>query len=68
MKVRKQAARDKPFVSRIEIFDYLMSISFMSKALAFKVLCLPKDKFKQKGGKSDVKKDKYTQRPRTKQS
>jgi hypothetical protein len=54
MKVRIQAARDRPFVSRVELFDDLMTISFMAKALANKILCLRKDKFIEKGGETNA--------------
>lgn len=53
MEVQNQAARDKPSVSRVELFDSLMSISSMTKALAKKVLCSSGDKSKE-GGKNDA--------------
>jgi hypothetical protein len=56
MEVQNQAARDKPSVSRVELFDSLMSISSMTKALAKKVLCSSRDKSKE-GGKNDAYKD-----------
>jgi|LSQX01.1.fsa_nt_gb hypothetical protein len=52
MKVRNRAARDRPYASQVELFDRLMTISFLTKALANKVLCLRKDKFITQGGES----------------
>ena len=46
-----QAARDKPVVSRVDIFDSLLTISFLTKALAKEVLTLNGDK--SEGGKKD---------------
>lgn len=46
-----QAARDKPVVSRVDIFDSLLTISFLTKALAKEVLTLNGDK--GEGGKKD---------------
>lgn len=53
MEVQNQAARDKPSVSRVELFDSLMTISSMTKDLAKKVLCSSRDKSKE-GGKNDA--------------
>ena len=46
-----QAARDKPVVSRVDIFDSLLTISFLTKALAKEVLTLNGDK--SEGGKNN---------------
>ncbi|HPM75180.1 MAG TPA: hypothetical protein PLA71_05610 [Saccharofermentans sp.] len=56
MEVQNQAAKDKPSVSKVELFDSLMSISSMTKALAKKILRSSGDKSKE-GGKNDAIKD-----------
>jgi hypothetical protein len=38
---KTEAAKDKPLIGRMEIHDSLLSISFLARALAEKVLYLP---------------------------
>ena len=64
MKVQCQAVRDKPSVSRVELFDSLMTISSFTKALANKVMLLPTEKLVE-GGNEDATKN--TQHFSTKQ-
>lgn len=56
MKVQCQAARGKPSVSRVELFDSLMTISSFTKALATKVLLLSTEK-SEEGGNDYVTKN-----------
>lgn len=46
-----KGARNKPIVSKVDIFDYLLTISFLTKALAKEVMLLDGDK--KQGGKKD---------------
>lgn len=48
MTTKAEEARDNPSVSKVEIFDSLMTISSLSKALAKKVLLLSAEN--EKGG------------------
>lgn len=49
-----QAAREKPIISKVEIFDSLLTISFLTKALAKKIMLLDGDE--KQGGKNDFSK------------
>lgn len=49
-----QAAREKPIISKVEIFDSLLTISFLTKALAKKIMLLDGDE--KQGGKNVVSK------------
>lgn len=60
MEVQSQAARGKPFVSRVDLFDSLMTVSFMTKALANKVLMISEEK-PEEGGADNATED--TQHP-----
>ena len=46
-----QEARDEPVVSKVDIFDSLLTISFLTKALAEEVMLLDGDE--KKGGEKD---------------
>ncbi len=46
-----QEARDEPVVSKVDIFDSLLTISFLTKALAEEVMLLEGDV--KQGGKKD---------------
>jgi len=46
-----QEARDEPVVSKVDIFDSLLTISFLTKALAEEVMLLEGDA--KKGGEKD---------------
>jgi len=46
-----QEARDEPVVSKVDIFDSLLTISFFTKALAEEVMLLEGDA--KKGGEKD---------------
>lgn len=46
-----QEAREEPVVSKVDIFDSLLTISFLTKALAEEVMLL--DGAAEKGGKND---------------
>lgn len=46
-----QEAREEPVVSKVDIFDSLLTISFLTKALAEEVMLL--DGATKKGGKND---------------
>ena len=46
-----QEAREEPVVSKVDIFDSLLTISFLTKALAEEVMLL--DGVTKKGGKND---------------
>ena len=46
-----QEARDEPVVSKVDIFDSLLTISFLTKALAEEVMLLEGDA--EKGGEKD---------------
>ena len=50
-----QEAREEPVVSKVDIFDSLLTISFLTKALAEEVMLL--DGVTKKGGKDDGSKD-----------
>lgn len=45
-----QEAREEPVVSKVDIFDSLLTISFLTKALAEEVMLLDGD---EKGGEKD---------------
>ena len=49
-----KTVRDKPSVSKVEIFDSLLTISSLTKALAEDVMLL--DRKEDDGGKNDVSK------------
>lgn len=49
MDTKKKVASDKPFLTDTELFDTLMLISLVTKALAKKILLLPTDKIKEGG-------------------
>lgn len=46
-----QEARDEPIVSKVDIFDSLLTISFLTKALAEEVMLLDGDA--KEGGEKD---------------
>jgi hypothetical protein len=46
-----QEAREEPVVSKVDIFDSLLTISFLTKALAEEVMLLEGDA--KKGGEKD---------------
>ena len=50
-----QEARDEPVVSKVDIFDSLLTISFLTKALAEEVMLLEGDA--KEGGEKDESKD-----------
>lgn len=54
MTTNAEAARDNPSTSKVELFDSLMTISSLTKALAKQVLLLPTGN-KAEGGKRDDK-------------
>ena len=52
-----QEAREEHVVSKVDIFDSLLTISFLTKALAEEVMLL--DGATKKGGKNDGEKDSF---------
>lgn len=52
-----KTVRDKPSVSKVEIFDSLLTISSLTKALAEEVMLL--DGVTKKGGKNDGEKGSF---------
>jgi len=60
MEVQVQAARDKPSVSRVDLFDSLMTISFMTKALANQVLMISEEKIIEGGTDNATKNTQHT--------
>lgn len=52
-----QEAREKPTVSKVEIFDSLLTISFLTKALAKEVMLLDGDG--KKGGEKSESKETF---------
>lgn len=52
-----QEAREEPVVSKVDIFDSLLTISFLTKALAEEVMLL--DGATKEGGKNDGEKDSF---------
>lgn len=55
MTTNAEVAREKPVASMVDLFDSLMTISFLTKALAKSVLLLSTEK-DAKGGNEDDKK------------
>ena len=53
MTANAEVARDTPVVSKVDLFDSLMTISFLTKALAGKVMHLSSNT--DEGGKEDDK-------------
>lgn len=52
-----QEAREEPVVNKVDIFDSLLTISFLTKALAEEVMLL--DGATKKGGKNDGEKGSF---------
>lgn len=52
-----QVAREEPVASKVDIFDSLLTISFLTKALAEEVMLLNGDA--DKGGEKDGSKDTF---------
>lgn len=52
-----QEAREEPVVSKVDIFDSLLTISFLTKALAEEVMLL--DGATKKGGKNEGEKSSF---------
>jgi len=52
-----QVPREEPVVSKVDIFDSLLTISFLTKALAKEVMLL--DGAAEKGGEEDDSKDSF---------
>jgi len=55
MTTNAEAAREKPVASMVDLFDSLMTISFLTKALAKSVLLLSTEKDVKGGNENDEK-------------